>query len=258
MAALAVPLAAGTTAAPVPHETCGELRSGGLLPGLDFPRDHDFAFEACTGSIRPGAMMSSPGCTYSFVLEDAAGALYIGTAGHCVSRVGQRVATPGVGTFGTVLTRWALNVDYALIKIDDDKRAFVNPTLCAWGGPVGADPGDRPRFDVLLEYGWGFATSATPQTRTRVLLEAQNTGNEIAWIGVGSGGDSGGPIVSVEGYAVGSHTRGITPLAGVAFEAGPTFARMLASGRTAVPSLELVTGDPTNVELIAQELRALA
>lgn len=259
--ALAIPFAAGYSPQALPPSSCAsELRAADeIMPGLDFERDHSFAFEPCTGRIRPGAPMNAPaGCTFSFILSDSAGNLYTGTAGHCVSNVGERVGATGVGLFGTVVTRWALGVDYALVRVDADKQALVTPELCAWGGPIGADPGGRPANDILLEYGWGFATSATPQTRTRALVQASLNANEVSWYGVGSGGDSGGPIVSVEGYAVGSHTRGITPLAGVAYEAGPTFARMLASGRTAVPSLTLVTGDPTDVELIAQEVRDTA
>lgn len=208
------------------------------------------------GTIRPGAPMTSPaGCTYSFILRDASGNLYTGSAAHCVSFVGQRVSTTSIGAFGTVVTDGALGVDYALIRIDANRHDRVNPTLCAWGGPIGADPGNRPPNDVLLEYGWGFATDATAQTRTRTLVETTRNAFNIEWAGVGSGGDSGGPVVSAEGYAVASHTYGVTPFAGVVREGGPTFARMLASGRTAVPSLELVTGDPTNIELLAQQVR---
>ncbi|HUR69605.1 MAG TPA: hypothetical protein VM370_10195 [Candidatus Thermoplasmatota archaeon] len=275
LAALAIPFAAGYAPDFAPSKAaCGmQLRSTDVLPALaldasaaasapeqapDFPRDHPFAFESCTGKIRPGAAMTSPaGCTFSFILTDGNGTLYTGSAGHCVSRVGQRVSASGVGAFGTVVTYWALGVDYALIRIDADKTSLVTPTLCAWGGPIGADPGNRPANDILLEYAWGFATSATSHTRTRALVQAGIGANEISWHGVGSGGDSGGPIVSVEGYAVGSHTRGVTPLAGVVYEAGPTFARMLASGRTAVPTLTLVPGDPTDVELTAQAVRDL-
>lgn len=260
LAALAVPFATGYAPGVEPSALCAaELRSrdaAEAIPALGSPRDHTFAFEPCTGRIRPGAPMNSPaGCTFSFILRDDEGTLYTGSAGHCVDSIGQRVGATGVGLFGTVVTRWALGVDYALIRIDANRTGLVSPTLCAWGGPIGPDPGDRPANDVLLEYGWGFATSATPHSRTRALVQASINANEVSWHGVGSGGDSGGPIVSAEGYAVGSHTRGITPFAGVAYESGPTFARMLASGRTAVPSLQLVTGDPSNVELLAQQLR---
>lgn len=259
LAGLAIPFAAGYAPEAPAAEPCGStLRSADVMPGLEFPREHPFAFEPCIGRIRPGAQMTSPsGCTLSFILTDGSGTLYTGSAGHCVSAVGQRVAANGVGAFGTVVTRWASGVDYALIRIDSDKTGLVTPTLCAWGGPIGPDPGNRPTNDVLLEYGWGIATQNTAYSRTRALVQSGVDSEEVVWHGVGSGGDSGGPIVSVEGYAVGSHTRGITPVAGVVYEAGPTFARMLQSGRTAVPSLTLVTGDPTDVELAAQAVRAM-
>ncbi|HVM46146.1 MAG TPA: hypothetical protein VM582_09445, partial [Candidatus Thermoplasmatota archaeon] len=224
LAALAIPLAAGTPDdATLLAPTCGArvLRAAEALAPIESARNHPAGPEACVDTIRPGAQMTSPaGCTFSFILRDGQGQLYTGSAAHCVGFVGQRVSARGIGPMGTVVTHWALGVDYSLIRIDADKHHLVSPTLCAWGGPILADPGDRPANDVLLEYGWGIATQAASQTRTRALIEIGRSPNFVEWAGPGSGGDSGGPIVSVEGYAVGSHTYGITPVAGVVREGG--------------------------------------
>jgi hypothetical protein len=231
------------------------------VPGLGPATDqHAFALEECTGAIRPGARMTSPaGCTFNFVFRDAALALYIGTAGHCVSSVGQRVSASGVGSFGAVAyRRLSGNVDFALVKVDADKHHLVNPTMCSWGGPIGADPGGAsiPRR-VLLEYGWGFFTDGGSDTRTRAHVERSASGGQMTWVGVGSGGDSGAPILTQGGYAAAIHTFGTDTISsgwGFTSEGGPTFATILAAGRTAVPTLELVTGDPTDLVATMGEL----
>jgi hypothetical protein len=231
--------------------TCLERRDAppGLLgPSTD---EHAFGLEGCTGALRPGALMTAPaGCTLNFVFRDGGGAFYIGTAGHCVSSVGQRVSASGVGPFGSVVYRRLQGVnDFALIKIDADKSALVNPTMCTWGGPIGPDEAPvGTKRDLLLEYGWGIATQFTSASRSRAHAEFQVFATHVTWNGVGSGGDSGAPVVDQAGRAVAIHTFGQTPFAGVVLEGGPSFANILAMGRTAVPSLELVTGHPSSVE----------
>lgn len=198
-------------------------------------------------------MTSPAGCTFNFVFRDAAADLYIGTAAHCVSSVGQRVSAFGVGSFGAVaFRRFGGGTDFALVKIDAAKHSLVNPTMCSWGGPIGPDPGASaaPRR-VLLEYGWGFFTEGSPETRNRAHAERSSNPNEMKWVGVGSGGDSGAPVLTAGGHAAAIHTFGtdtVGPGWGFTAEGGPTFANILAHGRTAVPTLELVTGDPTDVE----------
>lgn len=263
MAALAVAAIAaaspawGATAAVVDVEDCEKFaRSASAMPiGAPelgpVPADHPPLLEQCQGKIRPGAPVTSgfsAYCTFSFIFTDAQGNLYTGTAAHCVSR-NERVATSAVGTFGTVVMDGALGVDYALVKIDSDKHGFVDPTLCQWGGPTGVGQTDSilPR-DVLYEYGWGFMTSSNLVTRARPLVEVSSSGNTLTWAQMGSGGDSGAPIVNAAGEAVGSHTFGVTPAFGVIGEGGPTIQAMIAAARTVVPSITLVEGDPSNLE----------
>lgn len=244
---LALP-AAGLASEPLPPCLFDRVQAQGIVPP-PAADDHNVAFEQCTGALRPGARMSGTGCTFNFVFDDAQGNLYIGTAGHCTSGVGQRVGAEGVGIFGTVVYDRNSGVnDFSLIRIDANKHDRVNPTLCTWGGPVGADPGGALPRDVFLEYGWGFATQFVPETRARVLGEANSYPTHITWNGVGSGGDSGAPIVNQAGYAMGIHTFGQTPYAGAVLEGGPSIGNILGMARTAVPTLDLVTGDPTSFE----------
>ncbi len=225
------------------------LTESGLLDPQ--PRSHNVAPDECRGKVRPGAAMTSPyGCTFNFVFEDDAANYYVGTAGHCTDRVGQRVSASGVGSFGSVVFRRSDGVhDFSLIRVDDAARSRVSPALCGWGGPIGVDPGSKMTRDVLLEYGWGVATQFAAATRMRVHVESfSNPSLYVEWAGEGSGGDSGAPVVNQAGYAVGSHTYGQTPLLGVYGEGGPSIRLMLDMGRTVVPSLKLALGDPSNVE----------
>src|SRR5688572_14326238 len=70
---------------------------------------------------------------------------YIGDAGHCLRAVGQRVASPEIGEFGTVAFRLSCRLepcegrpredDFGLIRIDEDKVHLVNPAMRGFGQP---------------------------------------------------------------------------------------------------------------------------
>lgn len=195
------------------------------IPGV--PQDQPVDTHACVGQIRPGAQQSN-GCTLSWIMRDAAGALYQTTAGHCTSSIGQRIGANGVGTFGTII--WRVNGgvgnDMALIRIDADKYSLVNPTLCHWGGPTGiatpADAGTQgTQHDSMLHYGWGVMWNGQ-ETRARAgYIPNQAAGAPAptmtgsGWFGDGSvrmkgftdGGDSGSPMMLKGGLAAGVHTH---------------------------------------------------
>ncbi len=253
---LAPPPSAGLAGDPAPP-ACPALRAALRIEDVApaAPADHPPLADACTGAIRPGAPLGSGFCTMNFVFTDADGSLYVGTAGHCVG-TGQRVSTSGVGAFGTVVYRRASGVsDFGLIRVDADKLSLVSPTLCQWGGPIaGADPGSSLPRDAFYEYGWGFMTDESPVTRARALVEVTTTPSYVEWAGMGSGGDSGAPLVNEAGYAVGIHTYGQSGTWGVHREGGPSFATILAIGRTAVPTLALVPGDPSSIENAGHEV----
>lgn len=201
--------------------------------------------EACTGSIRPGAEMNSPAfCTLNFVFTDGS-SFFIGTAGHCVD-IGDRVSANGVGTFGTVVMRVFDGGadDFALIHVDGDKEHLVDPTMCSYGGPTGVETDTYLPGLPLYEYGWGTATLFHPATRQRVLSNLDEAGGLTYWNGVGSGGDSGAPVVDDDGEAYAIHTTGITPVAGAVSEGGPKMSHVVGLlDDEGFGHLELVLGD---------------
>lgn len=196
--------------------------------------------DACPG-IRPGGVFSNIGCTMNFVFTDGPN-LYIGTAGHCTT-VGQRMSAQGQ-QFGT--TVYSLNAglgnDFALIRIDAAKVAQTNPQMCAFGGPTGVNAAGETGFGTLLgEYGWGVATFFSSATRARVHVEQNQGANSAQWIGEGSGGDSGAPLIDENGKAFAIHTHGITPVLGVYGEAGTHIGRALQLVRNAGFNVNVVT-----------------
>lgn len=210
-------LAGAGVGAPVPSDEAREpqvalLPCGHevLMPLVELPLPDPEAIalhsEECPG-IRPGARLSN-GCTMNFVFTDATD-LYVGTAGHCTAFVGQRFGTYGGPAFGTVVFRYYAGIghDFALIRIDEDRREEVDPNMCAFHGPVDSEPVTFPGQPVH-HYGWGFATmhSAEERARTGTLISADAT--TIHFESYGSGGDSGSPVTSVLGSGLGILTHG--------------------------------------------------
>ena len=76
-----------------------QLPEGAPLPAGETDAVNPVDF--CPG-LRPGARLSN-GCTMNFVFTDGTN-LYIGTAGHCTSSVGQRMSTGGGAVSYTHLT----------------------------------------------------------------------------------------------------------------------------------------------------------
>jgi hypothetical protein len=107
--------------------------------------------------IRPGSEMIFPyGCTMNFVFGSP-GSYSIGTAGHCVDKVGQPVTllTIAPGTppsarnlllveIGTVQKRVdnGVGADFALVSIKSELQSWVFPTIPQVGGPCGVYTGD--------------------------------------------------------------------------------------------------------------------
>lgn len=115
---------------------------------------------------------------------------------------------PGSGPFGTtVASEWGeLGEDFALVRVDEDKRDLVNPAMCRFGGPVAAaPPGAAGGVDRL--YGWGHETRAAEETRGRSGIEVAPPALLLAWQGRVSPGDSGAPVASAAGLAMGVATN---------------------------------------------------
>ena len=209
---------------------------------------------AYTG-IRPGTLLLfrqgnvSNGCTANFVFQttgntfDKTQQLYIGTAGHC-GNLNQSVQAVFVPTGGTATVQRTIGRvvvdnlpdntvvdlpnDFALIEIDLALNDQVSPSMAFWGGPTDADTDGGSAMAHWVGHG-GFVGALVP----RVGDATWNT----TTLGVDSTidllGDSGAPVTTSDGVAVGS-------LAGVAgnlgqkgvpadiFAQGPSIAHMLS------------------------------
>lgn len=209
--------------------------------------------------IQPGARFWSGApnvawCTLNFVFTDAAGEVYIGTAGHCFRglAMGARSSAPGIGEFGAVVyaeeysdpLRW---MDFGLIRVDEDKRHLVDPAVRVYGGPTGVQSEFLPGTPTLL-YGhpnYLSATEASRALRPGVLEYVKEDPNWVpnpGWFFVTNptyAGNSGGPVITADGKAL-----GIVALLGVLDKAatgGPTVETILAWMAEDGWDLELVT-----------------
>jgi hypothetical protein len=141
--------------------------------------------------IRPGSEMIFPsGCTMNFVFG-APGQYAIGTAGHCVDKVGQPVTllTIAPGTpptadnlvlveIGTVKKRVdnGIGADFALVTIKPELQGWVFPTIAQVGGPCGVYTGDG-----LTEQSVPLKGHATADAGEQVFHYGHG-------VGIGSGG----------------------------------------------------------------------
>jgi hypothetical protein len=187
--------------------------------------------------IHVGPTQDTPSdvATMNFVFEDA-GNTYIGAAGHAISNgpfgsavvsctstnlVGERVSSPDIGEFGTVVFCVVSGEgdDFALIRVDTDKLGMVSPVVRGFGAaPAGFTTSDETcQGDLLFMHGWGIPLSAHAATRDRygVLTHDSANGWEAAMpISVN---DSGAPVIRSSDHkalgialAVGAGASGIT------------------------------------------------
>lgn len=216
--------------------------------------------------IQPGAPIlgfvdrASQACTLNFVYEDAEGTLYIGAAGHCTGPEGVRVAHPVLGSFGTVVFHHVHNpgtpqlgtptegpqaLDFSLIEIDEDKHAYVDPSVRGWGGPTGVAE-EVEQGSLVHLYGHAGVAKATEPTRQRsgIYEYAIEEGAYEGWYVAAHptyGGDSGGAILTGDGRALGTMNTVAATAGGT--QAGPTIALVLDHLAETFGELSLVTAD---------------
>jgi hypothetical protein len=168
--------------------------------------------------IRPGSEMIAPyGCTMNFVLQKS-GVYAIGTAGHCVDKVGQPVTlltiAPGsppsvenlvLVQIGTVISRTenGIGADFALVSIKPALQSWVFPTIPEVGGPCGSYTGDGltdqsvpvrghavvDAGEQIFHYGHGLGIGTGGTARTGHALYWESAG--YYWSGTVIFGDSG-------------------------------------------------------------------
>jgi hypothetical protein len=167
-----------------------------------------------TVGIRPGSWMISPnGCTMNFVFVRR-GDYAIGTAGHCVDRLGQGVllltvapggSNPVLVNVGEVLVRHDNGVgdDFALVSVRESLEAWVDPTIAVVAGPCGIYTGSGP--ETVGHYGHGLAIGTGGTPRFGVALTWRNT--SYGWDGAAIFGDSGSPVRVTDLAAAGNLTH---------------------------------------------------
>jgi hypothetical protein len=164
--------------------------------------------------IRPGSEMIAPyGCTMNFVFGSP-GSYAIGTAGHCVDRLGDPVTlltvapgtdNPVLVTIGTAVKRVENGVgkDFALVSIRSELQSWVFTTIPQVLGPCGTYIGDglteqklpikgHATLDAgeeLFHYGHGLGVGTGGTARTGHALYWEPTA--YWWLGTIVFGDSG-------------------------------------------------------------------
>jgi hypothetical protein len=229
-ATLLTPLAPAAHATPATSLAFAGIRPGTLL---------------VMGSATPVNSFDVSACTANFVYQDAPGAfdpsqqLYIGTAGHCVD-LGETVraiavapgqTTPVLVTVGTVvLDDDNLSHDLALIAIDPAMNAWVSPSVAYWGGPTGVYTGPSNGITPGTQVGQGGGVGGFVP---RAGLIDYSGGNFFRWTSLTTLGDSGSPVTTADGLAVGDLVRLSSTDPAWIESVGPTVALMqTVSGKT--------------------------
>jgi hypothetical protein len=214
---------------------------------------------ADTAAIHPGVQMYTDGaqCTANFVFTDGAGNTYVGYAAHCAGTgeatdtngceagslpLGTRVefvqggslvsagTTVGEGTlaYSSWLTMQQRNEtdantcdynDLALVRVDADDVAKVNPSVPHWGGPVGINTDGAAAGETVYSYGNSslrFGQSQlSPKQGTSLGTSSDGWTHPVYTASPGVPGDSGSAFLDAEGNALGTlSTLAIAPLAG--------------------------------------------
>ena len=171
--------------------------------------------------IRPGSFEIDPyGCTMNFVFQQS-GQYAIGTAGHCVDKVGQMVTlvtvapggdNPVLVTIGPVLKRVfsenKIAPDFALVAIPAALNDWVFPTIAQVLGPCGTytgggltqiplpevfkgqDTAIGPEQVAHYGHGLGIGTGGTPRTGVAMYWDT----DAYYWNSPSAPGDSGSPV----------------------------------------------------------------
>jgi hypothetical protein len=164
--------------------------------------------------VRPGAHVQTSvdtGGTLNFLFRGSDGHRYVGTAGHILAdedthvwkKNGPTAQLDDGTTFGRAVFAWNYNEmrrDFALIRLARGVKA--DPAMCHWGGPTGINTDLAMEPTVLRHYGQGMGISEAAPARTMVAVSLANE-VEIGALGVAIPGDSGSPVISEDGRALG-------------------------------------------------------
>lgn len=211
--------------------------------------------------IQPGSSITAGGayCTLNWIYDgtgDRAGAVYAGTARHCVTHVGQRVslASGSLGTTVEPIGRVAYRskkLDFALIKLRSSVREQVKAAMAGHPNiPTGVARTSQTAVGDICQFsGHGVVfdtTRLTQQDRVGVLVS--NTKTQHYCDGAVTPGDSGGPVADV---TAGNKALGIVDTLGVGLaglaptvgEGGVSMPGLLADARAHGVPIRLRTVD---------------
>ena len=169
------------------------------------------------------------GCTLNFLFDGDDGYRYVGTAGHCLMRssnvvetspeMGEKSWRPGTGPpatdgNGRRIGEYAYAIhkngrpsrDFGLIRVDPSVKAKAQ--MCYFGGPTEVES-DRVPVGALLHHfgnGWGIGTVPVvnqPVLPARLAVAVYEDPDIVGAYGAASGGDSGSPVITTDGGALG-------------------------------------------------------
>lgn len=228
------------------------MRLGGLLATLAFLAVAVAApANATIGTIQPGdqSVSGGAGCTLNFVFDGVgalAGRVYIGTAAHCVSRVGDSVSSWPYDDFGTVAIIGSASLaatDWAFIEVKPDFERFVRAAVKGHPEfPTGIATRDDTMPGDLVQYsGYGMVFGSTaPTQEERVGVLTLHEEKRVQVVGPTIYGDSGGPIVHIEsGKALSLQSR--LCAVGACSEIGPAYDDVLEQAARRGFTVELRT-----------------
>lgn len=201
-------------------------------------------------------------CSFNFVFTDGSSS-YIGTADHCFDdtmypgakglRVGDTVRTGDVNdvagrlTSATEIGKVVVSdgeIDFALVKINPGVEVVAR--VRGWGGPSGvAHHSDTTTGDIVLATGYGLGIGELSATRSRSGILVSDDARWQSADLLATPGDSGGPIMTRSGKALGVITT-LGQSSGT-LEHGPTVAYILERMASSGYHLSLVTYGSTSI-----------
>jgi hypothetical protein len=171
------------------------------------------------GVSAAGCIVAPAGCTANFIFAGGS-TRYVGTARHCVDRIGQEVTmqvdTTTLAVVGTVSHMTSGDGepgnDWALVRIDPAvaSKWGVDPAVPVVGGPQGIYTGCDVTAVKYYGHGYGVAV-AQGKPEFGVATNWNNDG--FGWTGFGAPGDSGSPVLTADGQAAGNFTHLIVDIA---------------------------------------------
>jgi hypothetical protein len=165
------------------------------------------------GVAAAGCIVAPYGCTANFIFSGG-GSQYVGTARHCVDRIGQTVTmqvdTTTIADVGTVSHMTSgegePGNDWALIRIDPAVAASwgVDPAVPFIGGPSGIYTGCEVTGVKYYGHGYGVAVA---QGKPEFGIATNLYDDGYGWTGFGAPGDSGSPVLTTGNQAIGNFTH---------------------------------------------------